>query len=210
LLTRYLETSVTSDSSLFDTLPSEFQPTLGFSTVSYGLALEHDRRNDDLYPTGGFRVKLTGLYTEPLTGGSAGYSKAHLIYDKYVGIADRSVLAFRAAGCGASRETVFYDLCSIGGTDAMRGFNSTRFLDNAMVSGQVAYRSRFGNKFGYVIFAGAGGVGSSLDELDQFGSAGGVGVRYRLSRKFPVDFSVDVSGNDRGESLLYIYAGQRF
>lgn len=210
LLTRYLETSITSGSSLFDTLPPEFRPSLGFSTMSYGLALGHDKRNDDLYPTGGFRVKLTGLYTEPLTGDASSYSKAFLVFDKYFGVTDTGVLAFRAAACGASRQAVFYDLCSIGGTDAMRGFNSTQFLDNGMLSGQVEYRSRVGKRFGYVVFAGAGSVGSGLDDLTEFGSAGGVGLRYRLSKTFPVDFAVDVSGNDRGENLLYISAGQRF
>ncbi|WP_159454034.1 BamA/TamA family outer membrane protein [Roseovarius albus] len=210
LLTRYLETSVTSNNRFFDAMPPEFRPTLGFSTMSYGLALEHDRRDHDLYPTSGYRARLTGLYTEPVTGNSADYSKAFVTFDKFFNVADQGALALRLTGCWASSDTVFYDLCSIGGTDSMRGFNSTQFLDNGLLSTQAEYRGRVGKKLGYVIFAGAGGVGNKIGDLDRYGAAGGVGVRYRLSKKFPVDFSVDVSGNDSGESLLYIYAGQRF
>ncbi len=38
----------------------------------------------------------------------------------------------------------------------------------------------------------------------------GLGLRYRVSKKFPVDFAVDGSLSDEGDSLLYISVGQRF
>jgi hypothetical protein len=74
------------------------------------------------------------------------------------------------------------------------------------------HRHRSGYRLGYALFAGVGRVAddfSSLSDTDDL-SAAGVGVRYRVSRKFPVDFSVDVAVNTDEESTTYIYVGQRF
>jgi hypothetical protein len=38
----------------------------------------------------------------------------------------------------------------------------------------------------------------------------GLGLRYRVSEKFPVDFAVDGSVSEDGDGLLYISVGQRF
>ena len=99
---------------------------------------------------------------------------------------------------------------ALGGTDAMRGFNVTRFLDLSMLSAQVELRGRLTERLGAVAFAGTGAVGESLDALDSNGMAAGLGVRYRVSKKFPVEFAVDVASNDEDEQTLYIYVGQRF
>ena len=127
-------------------------------------------------------------------------------------LGDKGVLAARGALCGASDTTPFFDLCSLGGTDAMRGFPVTQFLDNRLASAQVEYRRVFAGRLGGVVFAGAGMVGADTEDLsvDDAHAAAGLGARIRLSRKFPVDFSIDASWNDEDEQLLYIYVGQRF
>jgi hypothetical protein len=38
----------------------------------------------------------------------------------------------------------------------------------------------------------------------------GLGARLRVSKKFPVDFSVDVAVNREDEATTYVYLGQRF
>jgi outer membrane translocation and assembly module TamA len=85
-------------------------------------------------------------------------------------------------------------------------------LSKASVSFQAEFRQRFTNRFGGVAFAGTGWTGDDFGSLRDNGtrSAAGLGLRYRLSRKFPVDFAVDYSHNDQDEGLLYIYVGQRF
>jgi len=116
----------------------------------------------------------------------------------------------RLVGCSAPGRVPFYDLCSLGGTDAFRGYNITQFLDNALVSAQVEYRKRLGKRIGVVAFGGVGAVGDAFDTLDDVGSAVGLGLRYRVSQKFPVDFAVDGSVSEGGDGLLYISVGQRF
>ena len=91
-------------------------------------------------------------------------------------------------------------------------FSATQFLDYNSASLQLEYRHRFTKRLGAVAFAGVGQVGPQFKDLDIGGnhSAVGVGGRYRVSKKFPVDFSVDVSRNSQRENTLYIYVGQRF
>ena len=56
-----------------------------------------------------------------------------------------------------------------------------------------------------VVLTGFGSFGSTDAH-----TAAGLGARYRVSQKFPVDFSVDVAYNDEDEITTYIYVGQRF
>ena len=62
------------------------------------------------------------------------------------------------------------------------------------------------------LFAGAGVVADSYDALGdaEVLYAGGIGLRYRLSKKFPMDFSIDAAINHDGEQTTYLYIGQAF
>ena len=55
-------------------------------------------------------------------------------------------VVIRLVGCSAPGRVPFYDLCSLGGTDAFRGFNITQVLDNALLSTQIEYRKRLGKR----------------------------------------------------------------
>ena len=206
---RYLDTTIVTDR----TLPAELLADLGDATViGLGLAGDLDRRDDTIYPTDGSHLSLV-LYNNQFDGlRTRDYQKGILLYDTYHRLGDKGVVAARGALCGATDETPFFDLCSLGGTDAMRGFPVTQYLDNRLASAQVEYRRVFAGRFGGVAFAGAGTVGADTGELslDTAHAAAGVGARIRLSRTFPVDFSIDASWNDEDEQLLYIYVGQRF
>ena len=122
------------------------------------------------------------------------------------------MLAARISGCSATDDSPFFYKCSLGMTDAFRGFSATRYLGERSLSAQVEFRQRLGKRLGVVAFAGAGRV--KAQAAPQFDGkthwAGGVGARYRLSRKFPLDFSVDGSRNSDGDNLVYVYVGQRF
>lgn len=207
---RYLETTIGSSDPVFVNLPANVRLPNEFTTIGYGLIAEYSRMDDTIYPTSGFSLNVSSTYNEPSGRFADEYVKSILTYDHYTPTDEKSVLALRLAGCSAPGRVPFYDLCSLGGTDSFRGFNVTEFLDNALLSSQVEYRRRLGARIGVVAFAGAGVVGGGFSALDDFGSAAGLGLRFRVSKKFPVDFAVDGSVNDDGESLLYISVGQRF
>lgn len=210
IFTRYLETKIRSASPLFPGLPGNFSLTGGLEALSYGLAFDVDRRDDDLYPTKGWRLSFSAAYSESKSRLLSDYSKAYVLYDNYTPLGKDGVLASRLAWCAASGDAPFFDLCSVGGTDAFRGFNVTQFLDSSMISAQLEYRKRMTKRLGLVVFAGSGFVGGGLQDLSESGVAGGLGLRYRVSKKFPVDFAIDNTINDQGDSLLYISVGQRF
>ncbi|MGV6849495.1 MAG: BamA/TamA family outer membrane protein [Marinibacterium sp.] len=210
LMGRYLRTDISPSAAIG--LPPPLQLDADLSVATVGLTGEYDRRDDDLYPTSGSRLYLSVAHNEVIDGLARGktYAKAYATWDLFRPIGSRAVLAVRLAACAAAPDTPFYDECSLGGTDAMRGFNVTRFLDNRLLSAQIELRARITKRLGGVVFAGTGAVGPAFDSLGDPGTAGGIGLRYRVSKKFPVEFSVDVSHNSLDEQLLYIYVGQRF
>lgn len=112
---------------------------------------------------------------------------------------------------GFRQNTVFLG-CSLGGSDNFRGYPSTQYLGDSLASLQLALRGHIAWRFGYAVFAGVGGVGDQFGGLGDTGplTAAGAGLRFRVSRKFPVDFSIDVAVNQDEETTTYVYVGQRF
>ncbi|GGH25660.1 Surface antigen [Cribrihabitans marinus] len=212
LALRYLDTSITPDGPGLPAIPPPFDRFLNVEVASVGLLTSWDRRDDTIYPTRGFVLDAEALSNHTLTGLTGDYLKGYANFSAYRPIGSNGVLAGRLSACGASDETPFFDQCSLGATDGFRGFSVTQFLDRRSVSAQLEYRHRFGDRFGAVLFGGAGRVGDSFGNLDADGthSAVGLGARYRVSRKFPVDFSVDLSRNNEGDDVVYVYVGQRF
>lgn len=207
---RYLESTIGSSNPAFPNLPTNIRLPNGFSTTGIGLLADYSTVDDKIYPTSGFNLAFSSTYNKPSGSFGEDYVKSILTYDTYLPTSDTGVVAIRLVGCSAPGRVSFYDLCSLGGTDAFRGFNITQFLDNALLSTQIEYRKRLGKRIGVVAFGGVGAVGDGLDDLDDVGSAVGLGLRYRVSKTFPVDFAIDGSVSDEGDGLLYISVGQRF
>lgn len=207
---RYLNTSIAPDGA--GTIPPPFDQFLNMEIANVGLVMDWDTRDDTIYPLEGFYLSAEASRGYTLEGLTGDYSKGFLNYTHYFSTSLNGLVAARFSTCAASSETPFFDQCSLGGTDAFRGFSVTQYLDLRSASLQVEYRHRFTKRIGGVAFAGAGQTGSSFDTLSDGGThtAFGLGARYRVSKKFPVDFSVDWSRNDEDEDQLYIYVGQRF
>jgi hypothetical protein len=209
---RYLKTTISPDIPGLPPIPPPFNQFLDVEIASIGIISDWDRRDDTIYPKRGGILHVEAFHNVALGGVLDDYDKAYLNYTHYYTLGTSGVLAARVSACTASSETPFFDMCGLGTTDAFRGFSATQFLDQNSASLQIEYRHQFSKRLGMIAFAGAGQVGPSVGDLDLGGthSAGGIGARYRVSKKFPVDFSVDVSRNNLGENLLYIYVGQRF
>lgn len=208
---RYLDTTVGLDvGGTF--LPPEIIPDLGLELFSFGAVFEWDTRNDSDYPTEGFHLNVDVNRGQVLNGPSRNYHYGKALFDTYHSFSPRSMVASRLSTCATTSNTPFFEQCSIGFTDGFRGFSPTQFLDTRMVSAQLELRQRLGKRLGLVAFGGMGWTGDSFGTLTDAGTqaAVGVGLRYRVSQKFPVDFSVDVSHNDLDEDFLYIYVGQAF
>lgn len=206
---RYLDTSLGFNTSGTNLPPlPEGQLEVG----TFSLLAKWDTRDDDFSARNGHLLNGTLTYGQILNASGRDYSKAVLTYNHYLPIGDRHSIATRFAGCATSDDTPFFDQCSLGGTDSFRGFSPTEFLNDALLSAQAEYRHQISTRFSGVAFAGFGNTGSSLSTINDttLRYAGGLGLRFQLSKKFKAVFSVDMSYNDRKEDLLYIYVGQRF
>ncbi len=208
---RYLNTTIglrTSDTPI----PDDLLPDLNLELGTLGLSYEWDLRDDSDYPTDGSLLTLAISRGFSLSDTSRNYDFASANFDTYRTVGSEKVVAGRLSACAASSDAPFFDQCSIGFTDSFRGFTPTQFYDARLFSVQAEYRQRLGSRFGFVAFGGMGWTGESFSSLTDNGDriAGGVGLRYRVSKKFPVDLSVDVSTNNDDEEFLYIFVGQRF
>jgi len=209
---RYLDTTITPNISGLPPIPPPFNQFLNVEIASVGVITDWDRRDDTIYPTKGSNLHVEAFRGISLDGLTKDYTKAYANYTHYFALGNAGVLAARGSVCSASQEAPFFDQCSLGSTDGFRGFSATQFLDLRSASVQVEYRHQFTKRLGVVGFTGLGMVGPRFSDLDIGGthSATGVGLRYRVSKKFPLDFSVDLAHNDLGDDQLYIYVGQRF
>ncbi len=207
---RYLDTSI--DQKLVS-LPSPFDLDLAMELLNVGMVADWDTRDDTIYPTDGHRLYGEFFHGRQIGGiGHRSYLKGYVNFDLYRPVGEHGVLAARVSTCAADDGAPFFDKCALGMNDGFRGFSVTQFLDNRAASAQVEYRHRFGTRIGGVLFAGAGTVGPHYKDFGFGGlhGAAGLGLRYRVSKKFPVDFAVDGSRNSLGENTLYISVGQRF
>jgi hypothetical protein len=193
-------------------LPEDIQLAFGISTGTADLLLQYDSRNDTIYPTTGLNGSLSVGRGTILDGPSRDFQRGLAKLGFFVPVSESGVVAGQLAMCNVDRETPFFLSCSLGGSDAFRGYSSTQNIDDALASFQIAFRGLVGKRFGYAVFAGTGRVARTLGDLSSAPdlSAAGLGARYRLSRKFPVDFSVDVAVNLDEEVTTYVYVGQRF
>lgn len=209
---RYLNTDINPAVPGLPPIPPPFDQFLNVEIANLGFVGKWDTRDDTIYPTKGFILTGEASRGYTLAGVTDDYSKGFVNFTHYFRPFDRAVIATRLSTCAVSSDTPFFDQCSLGTTDGFRGFSATQFLDLRSASAQVEYRQQFTNRLGGIAFAGIGQVGPQFNELAIGGthSAYGIGVRYRVSKKFPVDFSVDYSRNSEREDQLYIYVGQRF
>jgi outer membrane protein assembly factor BamA len=211
----YATTTIAPDFN--GSLPDPIKLDADLEIASLSLLVNWDRRNDTYYPTAGTLVSGNLAHAVITSARNPSpndrrYSKAVATASGYKKVLKNGVFAWQAAACQAGAEAPFFDSCSLGGTDNFRGYSPTEFIDNGLFSLQAEYRGILVGRFGYVAFAGAGAVGNDFGAAigGSYHGAAGVGARFRLSKKFPLDYSVDVSYNDADEKLVYVYIGQRF
>ncbi|MCA0930073.1 BamA/TamA family outer membrane protein [Ruegeria profundi] len=208
---RYLDSSISLASSNTP-IPGDLVPDLNLEVATIELRILWDERNDKTYPTDGKRFSVSANVGETLGAGDRQYGFGSANFDFYRSISETGMFAGRVSACAASSDTPFFDKCSIGFSDSFRGFDPLQYLDTRLLSAQLEYRQRLGKRFGVVAFGGLGYTASSFADLLDNGDriAVGAGVRYRVSKQYPLDFSLDFTTNNDQEEYVYIFIGQRF
>ena len=175
---------------------------LSTRTVAVGPHLQRDTRNDQFYPTRGTILNAGGDFFLKGLGSKFDYQVYQVRFEGYRSLSERQVLALGSIGCAAAGDRVpFYDLCLYGARNYVRGYSAGRFQDRRMWATQVEYRLRlpkllgigFTERFGVVGFGGIGWVGKQLSDMafDELLPGGGAGLRFRLTKKYPINFRLD-------------------
>jgi len=200
------------DSRLRITLPQTpfFDPVLKLDVGAYVVPIEFDSRDHEQFPRNGWFVSgRTMLYRES-AGGDFDTDIFNIAVNHYRPMGEQNVLALRAYVRSSSGDTPFFLFSTFGGSTDLRGYPSGRYRDRMMYALQSEYRWQFNDSWIFTGFAGFGEVAPRFSDFgENFLPAGGIGVRYVLSKKHKVGFSADVAvGKDGAE--FYFGVGEAF
>ena len=179
------------------------------TTVSLGPRFQWDTRDSIFYPKHGFLTEVASDFFSTGLGSKWSYQYYKASLNKYNALSEHQALAFRVMACAAAGDRVpIYDLCLFGTTNDLRGYTGGRYQDRRMFATQAEYRLMFPAKgfwgrFGMVAFAGVGAIGNKFTDIgfSDLLPAGGGGLRFRLLKKYPVNFRVDYGQGKDGHTL---------
>lgn len=179
------------------------------TTVSLGPRFEWDTRNSVYYPERGLLMEVASDFFSTGLGSKWSYQYYKASFNKYNSLSEHQVLAFRAMSCAAAGDYVpIYDLCLFGTSNDLRGYTGGQYQDRRMFAAQAEYRlmlpvKGFLGRFGVVAFAGVGAVARKFTDVgtDDLLPAGGGGLRFRLLRRYPVNYRVDYGIGKDGHTL---------
>jgi outer membrane protein assembly factor BamA len=186
------------------TPPAEDLPTL--RTAALGLRLQNDTRDNRFYPRGGSFLDAKLDFYDDAFGGNRSYRGLQMAYNKYLGWGRKNVFAMHGSICAVWGAPPFYDLCLLGMSQDLRGYEIGRYRDRRFAAIQVEYRRELFWRIGGAVFVGAGEVGETFSDFN--GSdiipGGGVGLRLLLARRSHVNLRVDYAW---GKSSNALYVG---
>ena len=176
-------------------------------TAALGPRIKRDTSSDAFYPRNGsiFDIKV-GFYGKAV-GGNRTYQSYEVSYNRYFALGKKQVIAGRLASCFIRGRVPFYDLCTMG----LRGYEAGRYLDRNMLAGQGEFRQELPWRLGVVGFFGIGEVAEKVSDFrsDKIRPAGGVGVRFRLTKKNHINMRLDYAWGIRS-SGLYVGVTEAF
>lgn len=216
----HLDSTIAIDSPEFEELPEILRPQAELELGQVTFDVVWDTRDDTFYPTTGTLATIKLTYAEEIDTifrggieiGDENYTKATVSAATYRAIGSKGVLAVRGQACTSSSGAPFFDSCGVGLAHGLRGFPSFEFISDASASLQAEYRGRLSDRFGFVTFAALGAGGDDLGSLsfNEGGASAGVGLRFRLSKRFGLDYAFDYAINDKGDDFFFISLGQKF
>jgi hypothetical protein len=190
-------------------LPDQSQAHL----VAPGLLAEWDTRNSDYWPDQGSLAQLKASFFSTTSGESGTFQRYQAAWSWYHGLrGPRLVVVANLNACGAPGDAPFYGLCSLGsGRFALRGYTQGRYRDHYATVVQGELRAHSAGRFGATLFGGFAQVAPEFSDIfdAQVLPAGGAGLRYQLTRNYPMHLRLDYAwGSDGG--LLYFSVGEAF
>jgi hypothetical protein len=192
-----------------DDLPIPLPSDLNFQTAALGLRVQRDSSISKFYPRNGSLLDLTVDFFDPAFGGNRDYKNVTLAYNKYMSMGAKNVFAVHGNICTVTDRAPFFDLCLLGNSKDLRGYQVGQFRDDRMLVGQVEFRRELFWRVGVVAFAGAGAVGKTFDAMGDAEPGGGLGVRFVLAKRNHINLRADFAWGDNSRAT-YVSIGEAF
>jgi hypothetical protein len=179
--------------------------------VHAGLAATIDRRDDPKRTRAGYLIKASAERFQPMTPQDDSFLKTDIDVRGYVPIrllSRQDVFAVRGVALltdGTEHQGApFYFLPRLGGGGLLRGYDTSRFIDNQALFASAEYRWQAMHRLQVVSFVDIGQVAPSMRafQLSNLRTSVGVGVRYR-------GFRIDYANGDEG-GRLHVGVGASF
>jgi len=172
---------------------------------------EFDSRDNDLYPRTGHYAQVDGLVAREDLGADSNYQSIELEWNGYWRFGEDQVLAGRVAGKIVDGNPPFFALAWFGSGVDLRGYTPGRYIGESMVAVQAEWRWQATPRWGFVAFGGTGKVSGALGDIDTdpWLPAGGIGVRFRLTKALPLNMRADFAWG-RDDSTFSLAVGEAF
>ncbi len=194
-------------SRAFPQIRAPFSAEIG----ALGLVAQWDNTDSQFYPTKGEFFELSSEFYSELFGGSVNFQKFTFTGEQYVSLAENQVLAFRESAQTVAGDAPVYMYPTAGVEGDLRGYRAGKYRDRLLLAGQLEYRYRLNDNWGFVAFGSVGEVAPSLGNLNMNDllPSGGAGLRFRLAKTQPINFRLDVAGGKDG-AVVYFGVGEAF
>lgn len=193
---------------------NNYKGRLGGISRNLTVRWQYQNNDDDFEPHNGTRISWD-LYRATKTIGSD-FENIRFWSNNatFLSLNPNTTLALQLYGQFSNGDVPWYHLAQPGGNALLRGYYLGRFRDEQMLVTQAEIRKHVFRRFGLVLFAAAGQIAPTGQELSDSTPlvAWGGGARYRLTRNQRINARLDV-GFNRSEPrtpALYLYILEAF
>lgn len=190
-----------------DLSTNQLSTTAETRSVALGANLEYDNRDMPLNTYEGSIFQAKALFNDQAFGSNKTYQSYSLAYRAYYKMSMPLVLAWEVESCQRAGTVPLWDACSIG----LRGFPVTDYLGKVSASAQFEARWRMNKKWGAVIFAGGGYVGSSFSAVreQELIPSYGIGLRFMVLQAKRINLRLDYARSTDSDAV-YVSVGEAF
>lgn len=201
----YMYVNADNTFKLFEDLPIDLpNPTFDFTLGSVSVFVQYDGRNSTFTPTDGWSGKIKYQDFDDNWGSDFNYQNYKGELFKYTPVGDYSSLGLRLDGETVNGDVPFFGYPFV----SLRGIPAMRYQGQDAVVGEAEYLWGFTPRWSLVLFGGVGYT-TAIKELDgesRTVAAGGLGFRYRLARKLPLQAGIDIARGPE-DTAFYITVG---
>ncbi len=173
----------------------------GSTSTGMQLAMIYDSRDNLLNAKEGLYIELTHGFYSKTFGGTQNYELTRFDLRLYTKLFNKptSILAFQFMTHFSHGDTPLHELGRLGGDETMRGYFEGRYTDRNLYATQVEWRQKINRLWGFVAFAGMGGVAPSIDKfrIENIRPSVGVGLRFLVDNVEDLNLRLDFGVGQR-------------